>query len=111
MRNFVQPGNVLTAIAPTGGVVSGQGVLVEKLFGVAAYTAEAGAEVELSIEGVYRLPKAASAMAQGRAAYWDAAAQQSLLRAAGNSLMGLVAGAAAAPDATVAVRLCPGAAA
>src|SRR3954453_15661154 len=77
MRNFVQPGNVLTAVAPTGGVSSGDGLLVgAALFGVCAYDALEAAEVEVSIEGVYNLPKPAGVIAQGTILYWDAGAGQ-----------------------------------
>lgn len=33
MKNFIQRGDVITVTAPTGGVSSGQGVLVGNLFG------------------------------------------------------------------------------
>lgn len=59
MRNFIQPGNTLTVIAPTGGVVSGQLFAVGALIGVAAFSAAAGEEVEMTTEGVFDLPKAA----------------------------------------------------
>lgn len=38
MKNFIQRGDMITVTAPTGGVTSGQGVLVGNLFGVAATT-------------------------------------------------------------------------
>lgn len=41
MKNFIQRGDMITVTAPTGGVTSGQGVLVGNLFGVAAKTATA----------------------------------------------------------------------
>ena len=35
-KNFIQPGRVVTLVAPTGGVLSGQAVQVGALFGIAA---------------------------------------------------------------------------
>jgi predicted RecA/RadA family phage recombinase len=58
MKNFVQPGEWgLTVIAPTGGVVSGQVVIVGSIIGIASTTQPAGAEVEIRCEGVYDLSK------------------------------------------------------
>ena len=57
MKNFVAPGNTITAIAPAGGVLSGALVLVGAMAGVANADAAAGAPVELSVEGVFDLPK------------------------------------------------------
>lgn len=70
MKNFIQPGDVLTLIAPDD-VVSGQGVLVGSLFGIAAYNATNGQPVECKLVGVFELPKAAGAIEQGDAVYWD----------------------------------------
>ena len=39
MKNFIQRGDVITVTAPTGGVTSGQGVLVGNLFGIASFIA------------------------------------------------------------------------
>lgn len=74
MKNFIQAGNVLTAAAPAGGVASGDPVQIGSLFGVAATDAEAGAEVELAVTGVFTLPKAAVAASAGDIAYYDASA-------------------------------------
>ena len=58
MKNFVQPGHALAVVAPSGGLVSGQAVLMGNLFGVAAYSALAGASAEIVTTGVFTLPKA-----------------------------------------------------
>lgn len=105
MKNFVQDGNVLTFIAPAGGVVSGDGVVNGALFGIAAYTALAGQEVEANLVGVFALPKAAGALTLGQKVYWDSAAKAVTGTATGNRWIGAVARAAAAGDATVRVRL------
>src|SRR5262245_39799172 len=103
-KNYVQPGNVLTLIAPAD-VKSGDGVLVGKLFGVATYDAAAGAEVECGVTDVWELAKAAGALAQGATVYWDNTAKNVTATATGNSLIGAVTEAAAAGAATARVRL------
>lgn len=74
MKNFVQAGSAITATAPSGGVSSGDPVLIGNLFGVAATDAVQGAETELVVTGVYDLPKAAVAVTAGDVAYFDASA-------------------------------------
>lgn len=75
MKNFVQPGHNITAVAPAGGVSSGDPVLIGNVFGVAAFDAIAGAEVELSTVGVFDLPKTTSlAFTFGDIVYFDATA-------------------------------------
>jgi predicted RecA/RadA family phage recombinase len=77
MKNFIQRGDMITVTAPTGGVASGQGVLVGNLFGVAATTAAEGDSVEMATVGVFELPKPASAaIAAGNRIAWDNAAKQ-----------------------------------
>jgi predicted RecA/RadA family phage recombinase len=105
MKNFVQPGDVLTFHAPTGGLSSGDGVLVGGLFGVAAYDAAEGAEVEVQLKGVFRLPKATGAVAEGQALYWDATAKVLTTTASGNTLAAHAAEAAASGAADIAARL------
>lgn len=74
MKNYVQPGNALTVPAPSGGVTSGDPVLIGSLFGIAATTADEAADVELATVGVFDLPKVAgTAASQGAVIYWDAA--------------------------------------
>ncbi len=73
MKNYIQPGNVLTLTMPTA-VKSGEGILVGALFGVAGTDGASGAVVECAVTGVYDLPKAAGAITQGQAIYWDTAA-------------------------------------
>jgi predicted RecA/RadA family phage recombinase len=71
MKNFVQPGHIITATAPTGGVTSGDPVLIGNLFGVASTTQAEGEDVELSTVGVFDLPKAAVVVTAGAVAYYD----------------------------------------
>lgn len=74
MKNFVQAGSAITATAPTGGVSSGDPVLIGNLFGVAAIDAAEGAETELVVQGVYELPKASLTVTAGGIAYFDESA-------------------------------------
>lgn len=105
MRNFVQPGDVVTLTAPAGGIATGEGLLVGALFGVAAYTAAEGEEVEASLVGVFELPKGSGAIGEGAKAYWDSAARAVTVTATGNKLIGAAIRAAASGDAAVRVRL------
>jgi predicted RecA/RadA family phage recombinase len=101
MKNFVQPGRTLTVAAPTGGVNSGDPVLVGAIFGIANYSALAGADVEIDTQGVFALPKASgAAWAVGDILYWDSVAKN-LTETAANSLVVGTATAAAASGDTV----------
>jgi predicted RecA/RadA family phage recombinase len=106
MKNFIQRGDVITVAAPTGGVTSGQGVLVGNLFGVVAKTAAEGESVEIAMVGVYELPKLASAViaAAARVA-WDDTAKEVVLPSTGMVPIGVATAAAGNGAATVRVRL------
>ncbi len=105
MKNFVQPGEVLTVPAPAGGVASGAGVKLGVLFGVAQGAAAEGAPVAIACAGVFDLPKtSAQAWAVGAAIYWTGSAATTATTA-GNLLIGVAAAAAANPSAIGRVRL------
>ena len=106
MKNFVQPGDVVSVPAPAGGAVSGAGVLVGALFGVAAYTADEGAPVEISTAGVFELAKApGDEWAIGEKVYWDPAAKRVTHTVAAGAWIGAASAAASASAAAVRVRL------
>lgn len=105
MKNYVQPGNVVTLSAPAGGVISGQALAVGSFFGIAAYTAAAGGNVEVALEGVFELPKAAGAITPGAKVFWDATNSVATGTGTGNTLVGACTQVAGANDATVRVRL------
>jgi len=106
MKNFIQRGDMITVTAPTGGVTSGQGVLVGNLFGIAATTVGEGADVEIATVGVYELPKLVSAViAAGARVAWDDTAKQVVLPATGMVPVGTATLAAGNGVATVRVRL------
>jgi predicted RecA/RadA family phage recombinase len=88
MKNYVQPGDVMTFAAPYARS-SGQGALIGTLFGVAAYDVANGAEGEWKTTGVFDLPKAASqAWTVGAKVYWDDTNKVCTTTASGNTLIG-----------------------
>src|SRR5579885_3821631 len=90
MKNFIQRGDVITVMAPTGGMTSGQGVLIGNLFGVAATTAAEGESVEIATVGVYELPKLVSAViAAGARVSWEDTAKQVNLPGSGRYRIGI----------------------
>ena len=109
MKNYVQHGHTVSFTAPAGGVIGGLGYLIGALFGVALFSAEAGAPFESRLEGVHQLPKAVGAIGEGVKLYWDNAAKNVTTTAAGNTFIGHAAKAEVAGAATVNVRLQPAA--
>lgn len=108
MKNFIQHGNVIDCIAPSGGVVSGAAYKIGDLFGVAAHAASESAEFAMHVAGVFSLPKAGTITpGPGVKLYWDNAARNITTTSSGNTLVGVHAGkaAAGAADATLPVRL------
>lgn len=104
MKTYIQPGDVVTVAAPAD-VASGAGVLVGSLFGVAAFDALSGAEVEVKTTGVFEFPKtSALAISVGDLIYWDNTAKV-VNKTNTNKAVGVAVSAAANPSATVLVRL------
>lgn len=104
MKNFIQPGEALTLIAPYD-VASGGGFLVGSIFAVASIAAVNGAEVVGRTVGVYDLPKATGAVTQGAKLYWDNTNKVLTTTASGNTLVGTAVRAQQSGDATARVRL------
>jgi predicted RecA/RadA family phage recombinase len=107
MKNFVQKGNVVTVAAPSGGVVSGEMVLIGSLFGVAATTQAEGSPVELALTGVFDLPKVTGAISVGAPIYFDVSADKvdDTHDTGTNLRVGIAVEAALEAAATVRVRL------
>lgn len=106
MKNYIQPGNVVPVTAPAGGAVSGAGILIGALFGVAASSADAGLPVELATVGVFDLAKASGvSFALGGAVYWDATNKVCTSTSAGNTRIGVALLAADNAAAIVRTRL------
>jgi predicted RecA/RadA family phage recombinase len=105
MRNQVQAGVNLTIATPYD-VLSGGGVLLNSLFGVAAEEAASGTTVDIVTEGVFTLPKLTTdAFAVGARVYWDDVNRRVTATAAGNTLIGVATAMAINPSPTVNVRL------
>ena len=105
--NYTQPGDTITAIAPSGGVISGNfyklgtGKIVLSL-----HTVAQGKEFEAAWVGVCEGPKAGSlAIAQGDTLYWDDTAKVFNKTSSGNVEAGIAAYAAGINDPTVQIRL------
>jgi predicted RecA/RadA family phage recombinase len=106
MQNYVKPGNVLTLTAPYD-VDSGDGALVDSIFGIATADVANGEEGEFQTVGVFDIAKRAGiSFTQGEKVYWHAANKDVTdLDSAGTYLIGVATQAAAADDATARVRL------
>lgn len=108
MKNFIQPGRALTVAAPTGGVSSGDVVIVGALIGIATTDAVAGADIEIDCEGVYQVSKKVDdVFAVGDLVYWDATPGEATVTATGNTVLGIAVQAATGPATAVRVKLLP----
>ena len=105
---YVQPGNQIDIIAPSGGVTVDVGVLIGNLFGVAQTTAAATETASILTEGVVEIAKtSALAIAVGDLIYWDDTNKVVNKTASSQKLVGIAVEAAANPSATVKVKLIP----
>ncbi len=107
MRNFVMDGNTLTLTAPAvTGCKSGDLIVVGAIAGVAAYDAAAGAEVEVTVEGMFTLPKASGQITEGQKVFWSTT-DSNVKNATGVGLspIGVAVREAGTNDATCRVRL------
>lgn len=106
MRNFVQPGEIVTAVMAAD-TASGDGVLIGSLFGVAANTVKNGEENEIATRGVFELPKATGQAwaAAWAAVYWDATNKRVTNVSSGNTKIGVNMKAQASNDAVARIRL------
>ena len=74
MKNYIQEGEILEVVTPSGGYTSGVLYFQGALFGVAVLTSTSGEYNQLKTEGVFELTKAASqAWAIGDPIHWDIA--------------------------------------
>lgn len=106
MKNFLQPGEVLTFTAPGGGVLSGVPLLIGALLVVPGADAAAGASFEGRCVGVFGLPKtSAQAWAEGDAIYFDSVSAKCDNTGAIGVLVGVATAVAANPSSTGNVKL------
>lgn len=103
MKNFVQPGDVMTMVAPYA-VAAGQGMQVGQNFGVALSDAAINVAVEAAQNGVMDITKEPSlAIAAGARVYWDNTNRRITTAAVGNLPVGVAAEAALSAAATARV--------
>jgi predicted RecA/RadA family phage recombinase len=90
-----------------GRLSSGDGVVYGAFFGITSTNADIGQAVEICVEGVFALNKAAGALAQGVPVYWTVGSGTVLgtVAASGTMKIGVVADAALTGDPTVNVKL------
>ena len=101
-KTYIQPGHTLTVAAPTGGVLSGQGVLIGTLFGIAQHDAVEGAELEILTQGVVEIGKtSALAIGVGDRLFWDDTNKVVNKTTTAQQQVGVAVAAAANPSATV----------
>jgi len=106
MKNFIQPGNHVTVICPSGGTVSGRGVIIGTLFGVAITDASAGDAVELCVQGVVEIAKtSALAISVGDRLFWDDTSKVVNKTAAAQVCVGVAVADAVNPSPTVLMLL------
>jgi predicted RecA/RadA family phage recombinase len=103
MKNYVQPGDVITVPAPAT-VTAGAGVLVGSLFGIAVTDAASGAPVNICVNGVVDAVKATGqAWTVGQLVYWSGTNVTNV--ASTNKLIGCAVQAQASGDTVGRVRL------
>lgn len=105
MRNYLQPGDMITVAAPYA-LTGGAGCLVDSLFGVSASVAALGEPAEIKTTGVFGLKADAAAVgAVGAKAYWDNTAKQVTATVGTNKLIGVFTTAKLATVVSADVRL------
>lgn len=106
MKNWIQPGDQITVVAPSAIASGGLGVLVGSIFGVSVGPAANAADIEIATRGVFRLAKATgAAWTQGQRLYWDDTAKNVTGTVGTNKLIGVAAAAAASGDTVGSVLL------
>lgn len=101
---YYQRGETLD-FTPTAAVKNGAVVNLATRIGIAGTDIAAGETGAVHVVGVFEMDKAAGAITMGAAVYYDATADAITTTSAGNTPAGYAAGAAAAGDATVYVKL------
>ncbi len=108
MKNFVQPGNTIDIIAPSGGIVSGVGVRIVSLFGYAIATVAQTLPGVLQVEGVVDAAKlTADVMPVGTKVNWNNSNKELQLATSDLDGVATVVVAAGNGDTTVQVKLTP----
>lgn len=104
---FVQEGDSVD-YTPDSAVAAGDVIVQNTLVGIAKLAIAAAALGALAVSGVFDFPKAAgssSAIAAGKAVYWDETEEVATETSSGNTYLGKTIQAAADDDETVRVRM------
>lgn len=110
MDNFVQDGEILTLIAPSGGVVSGTAYKIGGIVVIATVTAAQTEPFAAMVKGVATVTKGTaggSAFVQGAKVYWDNSAKTftgATISDSGDVVVGVATAAAADAATTGTVR-------
>lgn len=107
MTNYVQEGDRLQVVAPSGGINSSDVVVVGSNVTVAVTGGLEGETVVVSTCGVYDIVKATGAVVKGDLIYWDAVAGK-VTTAVKPIIAGYAFAASASGDATARVKLSEG---
>lgn len=94
-QNYIQPGEVLPVVAPSGGMTTGLPYLFVNLVGISLNTVLVGATGELALTGIWSVAKVTgAAWVLGDLLYWDNTAKNFTKTATSNTLAGYAAEAA-----------------
>ena len=109
MKNYIQPGEVITMTAPYA-VSSGGGALVGIVFGVAATDIASGAVGDFALTGVFEMTAETHASTQAWVAdttpiYWDNTNKRCTITSSGNTKIGVATAAKVSTAALGTVRL------
>jgi predicted RecA/RadA family phage recombinase len=111
MKNFIQEGHALDLVAPSGGVTSGNGVLIGSIFAIASTDAAEGETFSGHTRGVYELTAEGAVSNQdgavGDLAYWDNTEKRVTRTKTGNKCVGVLTEAKASADSVATVLLVP----
>jgi len=105
MKNYIAPGKTLSVVAGASGITAGTALVVGDIVGVPKISAAEGETASVDIEGVFELPKATGAIAQGKKVYYIVATKNFTGTAGSNVLAGIAYEAAASADTTIKVAL------
>lgn len=104
-KNYVKDGNVMTCVAPAGGVVSGTPYLIGAIIVVAMTSAAAGANFEGALYGVYKFTKVTADTPTAYAKAYLKSDGTVTTTASGNTLIGVFTKAYGNGDTIAEVRL------
>lgn len=108
MKNFVQSGDMLDLVAPSGGVTSGKGVKIGVIIAIASTTAIAGASFAGATEGVFDVDSdTGAAWAAGDVVYWDDTNKVFTKTSTSNTKCGYAVAAKLSGDTTGRINLSP----